>query len=90
MEQARQELELTPTGPQFETSTEAASPDPLTIQNGRPAKPLTVGTPDQVVAEIQQMADEYEADEVVIVTICHDHAARVRSYELIAEANDQI
>jgi hypothetical protein len=36
------------------------------------------------------MADEYEADEVVIVTICHDHAARVRSYELIAQANGQI
>ena len=79
-----------PTQPQFETTTDAALPDPLAIQTGRPAKPLTVGTPDQVVAEIQQMADEYEADEVVIVTICHDHAARVRSYELIAQANGQI
>ena len=27
---------------------------------------------------------EYAADEAMIVTITHDHAARVRSYELIA------
>ncbi len=29
---------------------------------------------------------EYGADEVIVVTITHDHAARRRSYELVAEA----
>ena len=31
---------------------------------------------------------EYGAEEVIVVTITHDHAARRRSYELIAEAFD--
>jgi luciferase family oxidoreductase group 1 len=45
-----------------------------------------VGTADTVRAGIEQAASEYGADEVVIVTITHDHEARKRSYELIAEA----
>ncbi|HVV46265.1 MAG TPA: LLM class flavin-dependent oxidoreductase [Bryobacteraceae bacterium] len=44
------------------------------------------GTPDHVRAGIEKLAGEYEADEVLIVNILHDHAARRRSYELIAEA----
>jgi hypothetical protein len=32
------------------------------------------------------VADEYQADEVMIVTNTFDHAARVRSFELIAGA----
>lgn len=44
-----------------------------------------VGTPDVVKAKIQHYADLYGVDEVLVLTICHDVAARVRSYELIAE-----
>ena len=32
------------------------------------------------------MAAEYGADELMVVTITHEHEARRRSYELIAEA----
>ena len=32
------------------------------------------------------MAADYGAEELLVVTITHDHAARVRSYELIADA----
>jgi hypothetical protein len=32
------------------------------------------------------VAVEYGAEEVIVVTITHDHQARRRSYELIAEA----
>jgi hypothetical protein len=32
------------------------------------------------------VAAEYGADEVMVVTIAYDHAARVRSYELVAES----
>jgi hypothetical protein len=39
-----------------------------------------------VRAEIEKLAADYGADEVIIVTITYDHAARRRSYELIAEA----
>jgi luciferase family oxidoreductase group 1 len=45
-----------------------------------------VGAPDTVKAEIEKVAAEYAADEVIVVTITHDHQARRRSYELIAEA----
>ncbi len=33
-----------------------------------------------------ELAREYGAEEVLVVTITHDHDARRRSYELIAEA----
>ena len=47
-----------------------------------------IGTPAQVRERIEEVAAEYEADEVIVLTITHDHAARRRSYELIAEAFD--
>jgi luciferase family oxidoreductase group 1 len=45
-----------------------------------------LGTPERVRAGLEEVADAYGAEEVIVVTITHDHAARVRSYELIAEA----
>jgi luciferase family oxidoreductase group 1 len=45
-----------------------------------------VGSPDTVKAGIEQAVAEYGADEAIVVTITYDHAARRRSYELIAEA----
>jgi luciferase family oxidoreductase group 1 len=45
-----------------------------------------VGSPATVRAGIEQVAAEYGADEVIVVTITYDHAARRRSYELIADA----
>jgi alkanesulfonate monooxygenase SsuD/methylene tetrahydromethanopterin reductase-like flavin-dependent oxidoreductase (luciferase family) len=47
---------------------------------------ITAGTPDQVRAGIETIAQQYGADEVIVVTITHEHAARRRSYELLAEA----
>lgn len=44
------------------------------------------GTPDKVQAELQQLAERYGVDELVVVTISHDFDARVRSYELLANA----
>ena len=45
-----------------------------------------VGSPDTVRAGIETLRADYQADEVMVVTITYDHAARRRSYELIAEA----
>src|SRR5215475_16053849 len=45
-----------------------------------------VGSPATVVPGIHAAAQEYGADEVMIVTITHEHFARRRSYELLAEA----
>ena len=59
-------------------------------QHGDPHKGRRriIGTPDKVRAGIEQVAEEYGADEVIVVTITHDHGARRHSYELIAEAFD--
>jgi luciferase family oxidoreductase group 1 len=45
-----------------------------------------VGTPEVVRAGLEEVADQYGADELMLVTITHDHAARRRSYELVAGA----
>ncbi|SDS04264.1 luciferase family oxidoreductase, group 1 [Nocardioides scoriae] len=45
-----------------------------------------VGSPDTVVARLEQLQEATGADELAITTITHDHAARVRSYELLADA----
>jgi len=45
-----------------------------------------IGSPATVRVGLEQVAGEYRADEVIVLTITHDHAARRRSYELIAEA----
>jgi luciferase family oxidoreductase group 1 len=47
-----------------------------------------VGAPDKVRAQVEELADDYGAGEVVVVTITHDHAARRRSYELLADVFD--
>jgi luciferase family oxidoreductase group 1 len=51
-----------------------------------PGRRTVVGAIDKVRAQIEQLADDYGAEEVIAVTITHDHAARRRSYELLAEA----
>ena len=43
-----------------------------------------LGTPGEVRAGLDQVAEEYGADEVMMVNIMPDHAARRRSYELVA------
>jgi luciferase family oxidoreductase group 1 len=56
------------------------------IGEGAGGRRVVVGTPDVVRAGLEQVAAEYGADEVLVVTITHDHEARRRSYELIAGA----
>jgi len=44
-----------------------------------------VGSPSQVADKLEQLRDATEADELLITTITHDHADRVRSYQLLAQ-----
>jgi alkanesulfonate monooxygenase SsuD/methylene tetrahydromethanopterin reductase-like flavin-dependent oxidoreductase (luciferase family) len=46
---------------------------------------VVVGGPERVRSRLGEMAATHGVDEVVVVTICHDPAARRRSYELLAE-----
>lgn len=62
-----------------------ASPvNPLAVQPGR--KPMIVGGPRKVKQQLEELAQSYEAEELVIVSITWDHQARVKSYQLIADA----
>ncbi len=45
-----------------------------------------VGTPDTVKPQLEALAGTYGVDEIVVLTITHDFAARKRSYALLAEA----
>ena len=56
------------------------------LNGARPGRRSIVGTPEKVRAEIETVASEYGAEEVIVVTITYDHQTRRRSYELIAEA----
>ena len=44
------------------------------------------GDPQQVKTKLDAIADLYQTTDLSLVTICYDFAARVRSYELVAEA----
>lgn len=57
-------------------------PQALGLLHGR--RRWTVGGPATVRERLETIADEYGADEIMIVTITHDHEDRRRSYELIA------
>jgi luciferase family oxidoreductase group 1 len=47
---------------------------------------VIVGTPESVRRQIEAKADACDASEVMITCNIHSHAARLRSYELIAQA----
>ncbi|MFH8618817.1 LLM class flavin-dependent oxidoreductase [Streptomyces sp. NPDC017979] len=43
-----------------------------------------VGSPGRVADQLEQLQEATAADELIVTTITHDHADRVRSYELLA------
>ncbi len=51
-----------------------------------PGRRAIIGSPEKVRAEVETLASEYGAEEVIVVTITYDHQMRRRSYELLAEA----
>ncbi|TSD88081.1 LLM class flavin-dependent oxidoreductase [Mycobacterium sp. KBS0706] len=71
-------------------SPEEALSYPYTAEEKRVAensrRNQIVGTPETVKAEIERLAGETAASEVMITSMIHDHAARLRSYELVAKA----
>ena len=47
---------------------------------------LVFGSPATVRARLEEVAESYGADELMLVNVMHEHDARRRSYELVAEA----
>ncbi len=44
------------------------------------------GSPGRVKDRMEELAADYDVDELIVVTITYDFAARLRSYELLADA----
>ena len=71
-------------------SPEEAAAHPWTEQErllaARRRRFISVGTPEQVHADLERRRREADADELVITTQVHDPAERRLSYELVAKA----
>jgi luciferase family oxidoreductase group 1 len=52
----------------------------------RSQRRAVLGSPDSVRAQLEEVVASYGAEEAIVVTITYSHEARVRSYELLAEA----
>ncbi|HTZ76972.1 MAG TPA: LLM class flavin-dependent oxidoreductase [Stellaceae bacterium] len=46
---------------------------------------MVIGPPEQAKAQLLDLARQYGVEELVVVSICYDFAARLRSYELLAQ-----
>jgi alkanesulfonate monooxygenase SsuD/methylene tetrahydromethanopterin reductase-like flavin-dependent oxidoreductase (luciferase family) len=49
---------------------------------------MVIGAPERVRERLLALASSFGVDEVVVLTVCHDPRARLRSYELLADAFD--
>jgi luciferase family oxidoreductase group 1 len=50
-----------------------------------PSRRAVVGSPQTVRAQLAEVVASYGAEEAIVVCITYDHAARMRSYELLAQ-----
>jgi luciferase family oxidoreductase group 1 len=72
--------------PPVEKALRFLEEDGQSAELGSPMRRVIRGSPETVAAGLKALAEDYEADEVFAVNILHDHQARRRSYELLAEA----
>ena len=72
--------------PPPEKALEFLAREGKTVDNAVPGRRAIVGSPEKVRAGVEELAVAYGAEEVIAVTITHDHEARRHSYELLAEA----
>jgi alkanesulfonate monooxygenase SsuD/methylene tetrahydromethanopterin reductase-like flavin-dependent oxidoreductase (luciferase family) len=49
-----------------------------------------IGSPDTVRAKIQKVLDATGADELMAASQIHDHGARLRSYEILAQVRGEL
>ncbi len=49
-------------------------------------KRMLRGAPDRLRGDLERLAGDYGTDELLVVTVIYEHAARRRSYELLADA----
>ncbi|MBU8688725.1 LLM class flavin-dependent oxidoreductase [Priestia megaterium] len=70
-------------------SIKEAASYPLTEEEEKKMKKMKeamiIGNPEEVHERLQEVQARYGADELMLVTITHDPADRLKSYELVAE-----
>ena len=66
------------------------APPELVAQVDRALRISATGSPDRVAAELSALIDRHRPDEVILTGQIHDHAARLRSFEIAAEAMQAI
>lgn len=76
--------ELKPLATPEEAVAYPYTPEELAVVRGYRALTI-VGSPQTVREQIEAKVKEAGADEVIVSSMIHDHAARLRSYELLAE-----
>ena len=74
------------TVPTIETALDFLKSEGVPMQTLPAGRRVLTGSPERVVASLKALAEQYQAEELLVVNILHGHAARRRSYELIASA----
>jgi luciferase family oxidoreductase group 1 len=72
--------------PPVEQALEFLSHEGVPIETLPVHRRIIAGSPYAVRKALESLAEDYGADEVFVVNILYDHAARLRSYELLAQA----
>jgi alkanesulfonate monooxygenase SsuD/methylene tetrahydromethanopterin reductase-like flavin-dependent oxidoreductase (luciferase family) len=72
--------------PPVETALKFLADHPDSLDAVMRRRRAIIGTPATVRDRLTALAEDYGADEIMVVTITYEHAARRRSYELLAEA----
>jgi len=58
----------------------------LRMRMGPVGPQMIFGSSDHVTTQLQSLADRVQADELMIMTVVHDHEARLASYRMLAES----
>jgi hypothetical protein len=56
------------------------------LGNGPPQRRLVLGAPNTVKARLMALSEQFEADELMVITITGDYRTRLESYQLLAGA----
>jgi luciferase family oxidoreductase group 1 len=60
-------------------------PSPVLVQVKQALSCSATGSPATVHTQLRTIIDKYEPDELLVTGMIHDHAARVRSFDIVAD-----
>jgi alkanesulfonate monooxygenase SsuD/methylene tetrahydromethanopterin reductase-like flavin-dependent oxidoreductase (luciferase family) len=69
---------------------EALVPAPVLAQVRQALSCFATGSPSTVKAQLSAIIERYRPDELLVTGMIHDHAARVRSFEIVGDVLTQL